>query len=241
MEWVSAEADVRLLLRFYHDVQPSPRIGTFGQGKEGPSHNIGCPECHGLGWVRARKFGQGVVRLDSGILTKSCKRCSGRGWYPADDYTGREVGTEETGLADAPARTVFCDGCGGNGVHGNGRRCRYCEGAGTVAIPADVRERKPGRSDAMTEALRAGRATGSPGLWAAGSFAALESAISELTIPMRYRLWADDLPADLVSILAARVRHIERGKIRVPSSDLGSACLRVRLGGCVPNLQMHGL
>jgi len=225
---VTPTEDVRLLLRFLADVQPGARIGHLGDlPGVAPSSKIPCPDCAGKGTRRVRlKAGRKSWRDADGALVASCEPCEGRGWRIVDDYTGDDVGSEET-AARSSTRQVFCDGCGGLGAHGNGKRCRHCDGAGSVAIPSDSTaeslNRKHRDGDVLAVALRAGRATGQAGLWAAGSFAALERALSELTPPMRWRAYkayvsyeAEPEP-DLLRILAARVRKIERGKIRVPA------------------------
>jgi hypothetical protein len=222
---LTAEDSIRLLLMFYHDVRPASRIGKLGDlPGVAPSSRVDCPDCAGFGQRRVRRFGPGVRRTDAGHLIAPCDRCEGRGTLVVDDYTGTEVGTVEQ--AARTTRSVTCDGCGGQGVTGGaGRRCRYCEGVGTVSVPVESRERRqPAKQakaeEATHEALRAARASGSARLWQAGSFAALERALAELTTHMRYRLWQDlpDGASDLVSILTARVRKMEApGKIRVPS------------------------
>jgi hypothetical protein len=228
LQTVSATEDVRLLLTFLADVQPAARIGHLGaQDGEGPSHTIDCPECNGAGWKRVRlKAGLQSWRNEDGALVAECQLCEGRKTLTVDDYTNRQVGTAEVGTI-ARTRSVFCDGCGGSGTRGQ-RRCKYCDGSGSRSVSvdtgSDVRPTRKRDEDAEAQmvALRAGRATGSAKLWAAGSFAALDQALSELTPPMRFRVWrayvavdAEPEP-DLLAILAARVRQIERGKIRVP-------------------------
>lgn len=172
------------------------------------------------------KAGRKSWRNADGALVAACEPCEGRGWRIVDDYTNDDVGSEETG-ARVTTRTVFCDGCGGQGVHNNGKRCRHCQGAGTCVIPAEAapeRSERRTESDELTVALRAGRATGSARLWAAGSFHALQQALAELQPWARWKVLEayatyetyDGQPTDLLAILTARVRYIERGKVRVP-------------------------
>jgi hypothetical protein len=108
------------------DYQPPTSTGAIVQRQakagEGPSERISCESCGGEGRRRIR----GVER--------QCEPCSGRGWIVVDAYTGRRVGTAETELVD-PRRRVRCDACGGDGAHGNGRRCSRCDGRGEVAAP----------------------------------------------------------------------------------------------------------
>ena len=225
---LTAEESVRLLLAFYRDAQPGPRAASLGDlPGVAPSLKVTCPDCGGKGERRVRlKAGRKSWRNADGALVAACEPCEGRGWRIVDDYTGDDVGSEETG-ARVTTRTVPCDACGGwgphvgSGVHGNGKRCRHCQGAGTCQIPAEAAPERPStRSDGdeLTVALRAGRATGSARLWAAGSFAALERALGELTPHMRYQLWThlDDGPqgaADIVAILTAKSEPLRADQI----------------------------
>lgn len=80
-----------------------------------------CPDCQGAGRVRDR-FGR----------WSSCSRCRGRGQVAYDPMDAQHVpvGSVATVATARPRRTVRCDGCGGDGVHGSGRRCEVCGGAG---------------------------------------------------------------------------------------------------------------
>ena len=48
--------------------------------------------------------------------------------------TGRQHGSERTGELVAHRRTVKCDACGGEGTHGNGKRCLACRGSGVIEV-----------------------------------------------------------------------------------------------------------
>lgn len=207
---MTAEESVALLLSFWREAQPGPRCQAFGdQPGEAPSSRVECRNCGGRG--RTAKL-------------RPCPACNARGWIVVDDYTGQEVGTMETGTI-AQTRRVFCDACGGQGAHGSGRRCRRCEGRGYHELPVGRNERPAPRAkeDALDAALEALDATGSPGLWRAGSFAAVEEALSRMQPWARHRIYQSyvlgesDPEPDLLRILTALVRKAERGKIRVPS------------------------
>lgn len=223
---MTAEEAVRVLLSFYADALPGPRAQSLGAlPGVAPSRKVACEDCHGKGERRVRSWSAGDVRRDDdGALWAICQRCDGRAWLVVDDYTGSEVGSEET-APRVVRRSVTCDGCGGQGAHGNGRRCRHCDGAGTVSVSAEAapeRQRSRPDEDELAVALRAGRASGASRLWAAGSFAAVGQALSELAPAMKMRAWRayvsqeTDPEPDLLAIIAARVRHLERGQIRVP-------------------------
>lgn len=118
-----------LLLRTLtdYDYQPKTWTGALVQRQavrgEGPSATIDCPDCGGEGKRRVR----GIVA--------DCDRCKGRGSLVVDAYTERQIGTLETDLVDR-VRWVRCDACGGQGAHGNQRRCEYCpERPGWVKAP----------------------------------------------------------------------------------------------------------
>ena len=93
---------------------------------EAPSMSVDCQTCAGKGMI-----GKGVKRR--------CARCRGRGTRVVDAYTEREVGSEDGGLIQR-RRDARCDGCGGDGVHRNGRRCHRCSGRGTISV-AEARGR----------------------------------------------------------------------------------------------------
>lgn len=206
---MTAEESVALLLAFWREVSPGPRASDFGAAPgEVPSRRVECRECGGRG--RSARL-------------RPCQTCAGRGWIVVDDYTEAEVGTAETGTV-VQTRRVFCDACGGLGAHGNGRRCRRCDGAGYLEVPVRREEAslRGAKEDALEAALTATDARGAAALWRAGSFAALERALSELQPWARMRLWrayvlGGEPEPDLLRIVTARVRKIERGRIRVPA------------------------
>lgn len=132
---------ITLLLRSldWYDLQPkswTPEL-VRRQSKpgEGPSHRVECPACGGEGTHRVRGIDQPCEPCGgkwSGLTLKP-----GRGWVVVDAYTGRRVGTTETGL-ERSTRRVRCDACGGEGSVSAGRwrgannKCERCSGAGTI-------------------------------------------------------------------------------------------------------------
>jgi hypothetical protein len=128
-------AGLRALAWSLPDVQPGPRAASTGavRGAAPTSWEL-CPGCDG-----------GGVVVDRFRRASTCSECAGAGRYRVDPMTEDRVSTWE---APAPARTrrVGCDRCGGGGVI-PGRwvgatgtvRCPGCDGAGTVAVPVDVR------------------------------------------------------------------------------------------------------
>lgn len=117
-----------LLLRCLTDLDYSPPTWTGqlvqrqARAGEGPSERIACATCNGEGSVRKRR------------VPFLCTTCAGRGWVVVDAYTQRMVGTAETGIVQQ-VKALRCDACGGNGAHGNGRRCQVCNGSGWVEVP----------------------------------------------------------------------------------------------------------
>ena len=204
---------------------------SFAEPGEVESVRAVCPDCNGEG--RRGRFRIACLRCGGTLPNFNASPPNygqnGRGWIPVDDYTGREVGTVETGTV-ATTRSVMCDGCGGQGAHGNGKRCRHCEGVGTVPVTVAGREpvKRSSRHDALSESLRAGRASGHAGVWAAGSFAALERALRDLkrherrhvllvyAVVFHKRLPEDDRSRATLRWLARRVRHLD-GRVRVPA------------------------
>lgn len=110
-----------------------------------------CPACGGHE-VRSRLTGEavglvkgpGVIR-DRFRRERPCETCGGgvddhgrvhpgRGFirYDAMDETKMPLRTLETPTAPPRLRSHCCPFCGGNGAHGNGRRCNVCSGSGRI-------------------------------------------------------------------------------------------------------------
>ncbi len=108
------------LLRTMLDWLPPAPVSIRRQATgEVESDTKACPACSGKGRVTKRAL--------------ECQHCAGRGFVATDAYTQREVGTSERVVVRM--RTTRCDGCAGQGVHGNGKRCAWCEGSGSRQHP----------------------------------------------------------------------------------------------------------
>lgn len=172
---MNRERAVRVLLHSRNDWVPAPLTSTgsivlrSASKGEAPSKTIPCPSC---------EHSQVPGRLAN---LRPCRQCGGdpmtghpgRGVLDVDDYTGRQVRTEEQ-TGETPM--VMCDGCGGAGRNGD-RRCDRCRGSGRV--PGTKVTLEGGRGLAWEDDKAR--------MWKAGSYAELEHAL-EL---MRSSRWMD--------------------------------------------------
>ncbi len=151
-----------LLIYSRDDWRWFPAIASAAAGFV-PQHHRTCPACHGsgrAGWLRDR-FGRWLpcVRCGGAVVPSARDGGfqhhdggSGRVAFDPMDSLGRDVGSEGSGVAASrPRQVVRCDACNGDGVHGNGQRCRVCDGTGRRDLHAfelrldvrDVAERDP--------------------------------------------------------------------------------------------------
>jgi hypothetical protein len=127
---------IRALLHTLDDWVPGPKTSTGALVQrsavkgEAPSRRIPCPACDGKGRLRNLRI---------------CERCGGdaqrakpgRGFLEVDDYTGKEVTTEEQ---QGERKTVICSVCGGTGKRSASSHpskdappCDPCNGWGRIA------------------------------------------------------------------------------------------------------------
>lgn len=139
-----------------------------------------CPDCGGDG-VRRDRFRRETPCGTCGGLAASegarARRGAGRVKVDPMDREQRPIGSVET--PDAPPRvvTAVCDGCGGQGAHGNGRRCKVCDGAGRREwSPFRLRVDDQGGGEDAEAALLAAIVRRDE----AGDYARLERALAEL-------------------------------------------------------------
>lgn len=187
---------VKLLLRSLVDLRFEPVTWSGGLRRgslagEGPSERIVCASCNG----------DGVRRVRGISVVCDAEGCGGRGWLWVDAYTRRPIGSAETGTSRR-VQAVRCDGCGGQGAFGNGRRCDRCGGSGWVEVPLErLRAVRvggtfatfawgPGDPPSVFQAVDegfpgAGRALRERSV--AGSYEELEAARSELRLVDRER------------------------------------------------------
>lgn len=184
-----AQTILLLRSRDWFDYQPPVSTGqmirtnTRAQAGEGNEQWIDCPACGGQGKRRMR-----------GIWS-ACSRCEGRALILVDQYTRREIGSEETGVKKGLPRSIPCDAClpldpkaeRGTGFL-NGERCRHCDGSGrTLAFQQRIRPfRRP--SELVDVLLERTERTGDPRLDAMllraklGSYDELEKAMGALRL-----------------------------------------------------------
>ena len=224
----TAEQRVALLLAFLPDVLPAARGGKpWAERGEAPSRRITCPDCEGKGRITWRV--RGIPK------SRECPRCGRRGWVEIDNYTLRDVQTAEADAEPATKR-VTCDSCGGEGVHRNGRRCRYCGGEGYHTVAAVVSEPVGGEhrarpGDHLRIACAAGGASAPASLYARGSFRELQRALTRLPPwrrfllkqpgPLPERQLADQRGS--LRMLTVEVLRETGGTIRVPRELLAWA------------------
>jgi hypothetical protein len=113
---------IQLLGSLYNEF-PGPKPNLRTPAGLAPGRLEPCADCNGTGNTRDR-----YSRLTA------CTRCQGRGKlaYDTMDSLHTPVGSHETLPTARPRNTVKCDACEGEGAHGNGRRCRHCNGEGRV-------------------------------------------------------------------------------------------------------------
>lgn len=148
-----------------------------------PFRTVVCDRCEGRGVVTDR-FRREV----------ECGGCDGAGRFAVDGYTGERVGTAETATV-VRMRSSLCDRCGGTGVYPAGRRCPTCDGAGRREwSPFELRGVElPGEARAEDGSGLLARPRELARLYAAGSYAELERALSRLAgVNVRaHRLWVN--------------------------------------------------
>lgn len=220
-------SDIRVLLAFYQDALPAPRTGRLpAKPGEAPTKKVLCPTCDG---------DRTITRFSR---PRPCWCCEGRGWVWQDPYTIRTISGE--GAYVPATRTIPCDGCAGQGVHGNGRFCGYCNGVGTLIVSLGPQNPRPGDvdeyGDIHHEACEAAHATSSR-LWDQGSFRELETALLELQSRARSLVWECCISMDrdertlnalehaelhrILRFLQDRVRLLAGGRLRVPGQLRG--------------------
>jgi hypothetical protein len=127
---------IRALLHTLDDWVPGPKTSTGALVQrsavkgESPSRRIPCPACDGKGRLKNLRI---CERCGGNVQTGK----SGRGFLEVDDYTGKEVTTEEQ---RGERKTVICSSCGGTGKRSASSHpskdappCDPCNGWGRVA------------------------------------------------------------------------------------------------------------
>lgn len=151
--WRKRRRDIVLLIGSRNDARFEPegadakRMRLAAVRGEAASKRVPCPNGCDKGWKTDRfqrrhpceRCGGGehvAEETVDGLLVTVGVPFPGRGWIEVDDYTGREAGSERTGVTVARTRMVLCDRCGGAGMW-HGERCELCNGGGRREVAAE--------------------------------------------------------------------------------------------------------
>lgn len=153
-----------------HDLEPAPVTATGAIVRRSGSTGLApgrwepCSTCGGHRNVGERSgedygYSRGLGSVKDKFGTpQPCSECAGNGRVMVDPFVGLRVSTAEAPLAAPRTVRVMCDRCGGTGVH-RFARCDGCDGAGQVAIPAELRldeKRSPQGETALERRARVG-------------------------------------------------------------------------------------